>query len=265
MKKIILIAIAFLLALSGCTRIAQGEVGLRQNFDRTIEESERAAGSFNQTMIGNILKFPIREINAEVKDLRPQTVENVTMDDFDLTVVYNITPSAVSDLYINKARSFHGVNEDGEPLLMQNYLITLARNAVYKTVPKYEALKINIDRSQVEAEILAQMKAELDGEKLSSAIQVSQVLVRNAVPPQAITISANNLVKAQNELKQSAVEVQKAEQEAKRIATLNANAGAVSYMAAQANLMIAEGIRDGKVQTIVVPADFKGMVNVAPR
>ncbi|MBD8531518.1 MULTISPECIES: SPFH domain-containing protein [unclassified Massilia] len=265
MKKIIVIVALGLMALSGCTRIAQGEVGLRVNFDRTVEESERAAGSFNQTLIGSILKFPIREINAEVKDLRPQTIENVTMDDFDLTVVYNITPAAASDLYINKARSFHGMNEDGEPLLMQNYLTTVARNAVYKTVPKYEALKINIDRSQIESEILSGIKAELDSEKLSGAIQVSQILVRNAVPPQSITVSANNLVKAQNELKQAAVEVQKAEQEAKRIATLNANAGAVNYMAAQANLMIAEGIREGKVQTIVVPADFKGMVNVGAR
>lgn len=262
MKNIAILAILAITALSGCTRVAQGEVGLRVNWDKTIEESERPAGSVNQTMVGSILKFPIREINAEVKDLRPQTVENVTMDDFDLTVVYNITPSSVSDLYINKARSFHGVNEEGEPLLMQNYLITVARNAVYKTVPKYEALKINIDRSQIESQILAGIKAELDGEKLSTAVQVTQVLVRNALPPAAITTSANNLVKAQNELKQSAVEVQKAEQEAKRIATLNANAGAVGYMQAQAQMLIAQGISEGKVHAIVVPYDFKGMVNV---
>ncbi|QGZ42701.1 regulator of protease activity HflC (stomatin/prohibitin superfamily) [Pseudoduganella flava] len=260
--KNIAFVFAILLALTGCTRVAQGEVGLRVNWDKTIDAGELAAGTVEVTVFDSVLKFPIREINAEVKDLRPQTVENVTMDDFDLTVVYNVTPSSVSDLYINKARSFHGVNDEGEPLLMQNYLTTVARNAVYKTVPKYEALKINIDRSQIEAQILAGIKAELDSEKLSTAVQVTQVLVRNAVPPAAITTSANNLVKAQNELKQSAVEVQKAEQEAKRIATLNANAGAVNYMAAQANLMIAEGIRDGKVHAIVVPADFKGMVNV---
>ena len=260
--KHITFAILTISALSGCARVAQGEVGLRVNWDKTIDAAELPAGSVELTVLDSVLKFPIREINAEVKDLRPQTIENVTMDDFDLTVVYNLTPSSVSDLYINKARSFHGVNDEGEPLLMQNYLTTVARNAVYKTVPKYEALKINIDRSQIEAQILAGIKSELDSEKLSTAVQVTQVLVRSAVPPAAITTSANNLVKAQNELKQSAVEVQKAEQEAKRIATLNANAGAVSYMAAQANLMIAEGIRDGKVHTIVVPADFRGMVNV---
>lgn len=261
MKKIIA-TLAIALAMSGCTRIDTGEVGLRVNWDKTVEQSERVAGSVNQTFVGDIITFPVREIAAEVKDLQPQTVENVTMADFDLTVVYNINPSSVSDLYINKSRSFHGTNDKGETLLMQSYLQTVARNAVYKVIPKYEALKINIERDKVENEILAIIKSELDSEKLGSTLQVSKVLVRGAVPPASITNSANNLVKAQNELKQSAIEVQKAEQEAKRIATLNANAGAVPYMAAQANLMIAEGIRDGKVNTVVIPVDFRGIVNV---
>ena len=39
-------------------------------------------------------------------------------------------------------------------------------------------------------------------------------------------------------------------------------APSIAYMQAQANLKIAEGIAAGKVNTIVVPVDFKGMVNV---
>ena len=42
---------------------------------------------------------------------------------------------------------------------------------------------------------------------------------------------------------------------------LNANAGAIGYLNAMANLKIAEGVANGKVQTIVVPYDFKGIVN----
>ena len=57
------------------------------------------------------------------------------------------------------------------------------------------------------------------------------------------------------------VEVQTAKKEAERIAALNANAGAIGYMNAMANLKIAEGVANGKVQSIVVPYDFKGIVN----
>jgi hypothetical protein len=82
------------------------------------------------------------------------------------------------------------------------------------------------------------------------------------LPSDTITESANGLVRAQNELKTKTIEVQTATQEALRIAALNANAKAIDYMNAQANLKIAEGVANGKVTAIVVPFDFKGIINV---
>lgn len=41
-----------------------------------------------------------------------------------------------------------------------------------------------------------------------------------------------------------------------------ANAGAVEYMQAMATVTLAEAVREGKVNTIVIPYDFKGIVNV---
>jgi len=87
------------------------------------------------------------------------------------------------------------------------------------------------------------------------------VQVRAITPADVIVASANELVRAQNELKTKEVEVQTAKKEAERIAALNANAGAIGYMNAMANLKIAEGVANGKVQSIVVPYDFKGIVN----
>lgn len=50
--------------------------------------------------------------------------------------------------------------------------------------------------------------------------------------------------------------------EAERIAALNANKGATQYMAAMALQDIATGVKHGKVNTVVVPYDFKGIINV---
>ena len=91
-------------------------------------------------------------------------------------------------------------------------------------------------------------------------IAVSQVQIRAVLPADSIVESANALVRAENELKTKEVEVQTAIKEAQRIAALNANAKAIDYMNAQANFMIAEGVKAGKVHTIVVPVDFKGIV-----
>jgi hypothetical protein len=118
------------------------------------------------------------------------------------------------------------------------------------------------NRAEIEQLIRQEVIASLAAEKLDGQIDVSQVLVRQIKPADNIVQSANLLVQAQNEQKRKQVEVQTAKLEAERIAALNANRGATEYMAAMALQDIAEGVRAGKVNTVVVPYDFKGIVNV---
>ncbi len=268
MKKILpVLAIMLLIgiATTGCTIVDTGEVGLRVNFDKTIDNEELVAGSFNQTVIGKVLTFPIKDVTVDIKDMTPLAADNSTMKDFDISVIYNIAPNSVSDLYINKSRSFHNVDDSGDIYLMHAYIYQTARNAVYKTARKYEALNMNDSRAQIEQEIQALMAATMVEEKLGGIV-ISQVRVGGMVPSDAVKASADNLVRAKNEEKTKEVEVQIAKKEAERIAALNANAGAIGYMQAQAQMKIAEGIAEGKVHTVVIPYDFKGMVNVgAPK
>ena len=56
MRMSVALCIAALVVTSaGCTRIETGEVGLRINFDKTTDPTERLPGSFNQTIIGDRL------------------------------------------------------------------------------------------------------------------------------------------------------------------------------------------------------------------
>lgn len=255
------LAIATVLT-SACTRIETGEVGLRINFDKTTDPTERLPGSFNQTLIGEIITFKIQDVAVAVDNLTPLASDNSTVKDFDMTVVYNVNPSAVSELWTTKNRAFHGLSErGGDILLMQNYVALSARNAAYKVAREYESLKMADNRQVIEQKIRDGIMRTLAEEKLAEKIAVSQVQVRAITPADVIVASANELVRAQNELKTKEVEVQTAKKEAERIAALNANSGAIGYMNAMANLKIAEGVANGKVQTIVVPYDFKGIVN----
>jgi regulator of protease activity HflC (stomatin/prohibitin superfamily) len=262
MKKLFAI-LAVAMSLSACHIVDTGKVGLRVNFDKTVEQSERLPGSFNQVVVGSVIDIPVKEISVDVTNLTPLASDNSTMSDFDVTAVYSINPASVSDMYVNKNRSFHSLNAEGEVLLMHSYLQTTIRNAVYKVARKYEAMKMNDERQNIEAEILAQVKSTLEAEKLGSSVLVTQIQVKSIAPSAAITKAANDLVKAKSELLAKEVEVKTAEREAQRMASLANNAGqSIAYMNAQAGMMIAEGIRDGKVHAIVVPSDFRGMVNV---
>ena len=48
-------------------------------------------------------------------------------------------------------------------------------------------------------------------------------------------------------------------------ALTNQSAASIAYMQAQSMLNISEGIKNGKVNTVVVPADFRGMVNIGSK
>jgi hypothetical protein len=144
---------------------------------------------------------------------------------------------------------------------MYNYVVQSARNAIYKEARKYEALDMADNRQAMEQAIKEQIQKSLADEKLDGSLVVGQVLIRNIVPADAVVASANDLVRSKNELKQKEVEVKTAKMEAERMQALsNQGAQSIAYMQAQAMMNISEGIKNGKVQTIVVPANFNALM-----
>jgi regulator of protease activity HflC (stomatin/prohibitin superfamily) len=257
--KLSLIAAAVALT-TACTRIETGEVGVRIGFDKQVQSGELLPGSFNQSLIGNILTFPVKDVNVSLNDMTPVAKDNSTMKDFDAVVVYNINPQSVAELYSTKNKSFHAEFK-GDTFVMYNYIVQNARNAIYKAARKYEALDMADARSDMENFIKEEIVRNLTEEKLDGSVTISQVLIRNVVPADSVVASANELVKAKNELKQKEVEVKTAEAESRRMAALANNSGSsIAFMQAQAMLNISEGIKTGKVQTIVVPSNFNALM-----
>lgn len=256
--------IVALMLTSACTRIETGEVGLRLNASKQIEGAELLEGSFNQTIIGNVLTFPIRDIALQIVDQTPLTAEDTKLADLDYTVIYNITPSAVSELWSKKSKSFHLLDTSSKDwYLMYNYMWSVASNAAVKSVRKQQALKITDNRETVEKDIKDTIVAELKKEGLDTSINITSVRVINIQPNPAIVKAATDVVEANQRVAVATAQVEVARQEAARMAVLASNAGqSINYMYAQAQMDIAKGVREGKVHTIVVPVDFKGMVNV---
>lgn len=261
MKKTISAAIiAFAVLSTACTRIETGEVGVRLNASKQIEGTELMPGSWNQTLIGSVLEFPVKDIAVDVENKTPLTSDNSALADFDITVVYNINPTSVAELYSTKSRSFHAEGKEGI-FLMYNYITTLVNNASYKAVRNYKSLDVADNRVKIEQEIREIVNEQLKSEKLEQAITINVVQIRNVQPNQAILEAATRYVAAQNELKIKQTEVDIAKKESERMAALaNNSSQSIAYMQAQAALNISEGIKNGKVQTIVVPANFNALM-----
>jgi regulator of protease activity HflC (stomatin/prohibitin superfamily) len=257
--KLSLIAAAVALT-SACTRIETGEVGVRVGFDKQVKSGELMPGSFNQVLIGDVLTFPVKDVNVVLENMTPVAKDNSTMKDLDAVVVYNVNPQQVAELYSTKNRSFHAEFK-GDTYVMYNYIVQNSRNAIYKAARKYEALDMADNRTDMENFIKEEITRNLAEEKLDGSITITQVMIRNVLPSDTVVESANALVRAKNELKQKEVEVKTAEAESRRMAALANNSGSsIAFMQAQAMLNISEGIKAGKVQTIVVPSNFNALM-----
>lgn len=260
MKRIFsIVIIASAVLASGCTRVESGEVGVRVGFDKQIKSGELQPGSFNQTLIGDVLTFPVKDVSVAIDNMTPLAKDNSTMKDVDITVIYSINPTQVAELYVSKNRSFHLV-KDGDTYLMYNYVLQTARNGLYKSAREFEALDMNDNRQTIERQIREHMTAALAAEKLDGSITVQQVLVRGMIPADTVVQSANDLVRAKNELKQREIQVRTAELEAKRQQMLASNGPqTIEYMKAQASLMIAEAVLAGKVNTMIIPSNLTAL------
>lgn len=253
--------ISAITSMAACTRIETGEVGVRVGFDKQVQQGELMPGSFNQVIVGDVLTFPVKDVNVTLENMTPVAKDNSTMADFDAVIVYNINPTQVSELYASKNRSFHTQDKSGDIYLMYNYVVQNARNAIYKSARKFEALDMADNRDVMENLIKEEITKNLSEEKLDGSITITQVMIRNVVPAASVVASANDLVRSKNELKQKEVEVKTAEAEARRMAALaNQSSSSIAYMQAQAMLNISEGIKNGKVQTIVVPSNFTALM-----
>jgi hypothetical protein len=253
MKRIFTLSVlAAAILATGCTRIETGEVGVRVGFDKQVQSGELLPGSFNQSIIGEVLTFPIKDVNVVLENMTPVARDNSTMKDFDAVVVYNINPQQVSELYATKNRSFHAEFK-GDTFVMYNYIVQNARNAIYKAARKYEALDMADARSDMEIFVKEEIVRNLAEEKLDGSISISQVLIRNIVPADSVVASANELVKAKNEYKTEEVKVATAK---KRNESMQANPMAIPLLMAEAQAdamrKLPDAIANFKGQTLVI-------------
>ena len=239
---------------TGCTRISDGEVGVRVGFGGEINQTELGTG-YHQVLVGDVLEFPVRDLSVTVENLKPMTAESSPLADFDINVVYNVNPAAVADIYKNKARSFHTKDPNTNEIhLMNNYVQVLINNAVNESVRKFKQLEVVDNRQVIEDNVKILITNQLKEQKLDNALTISAVQIKNILPNSQVMQSATDLVRSQNELKIKDNEVQIAKKEAERMQALAVNSTqSIAYMQAQANLTIAQAVKEGKVQTILIP------------
>lgn len=261
MKRTILAVAVFAAFTTGCTQIQTGHVGVRTAFNGQIESQELGVG-FHQILIGTVRSYVANEMTMQLNDLHPQTKDRSTLKDLDLQYTYSVDPTAIADLIVKyKGRDWTPEHSnDTYPLGL--YVNNVVMTAAGDVISQYDALQANENREAIRDGIKTQVQKILKEEGLEGKVRLHQVFIKNLLIADSLQASALAVITAQNDLKAKSFEVQTAEKEAARLTLLANNSKNIDYMQAKATADIAQAVLNGKVQAIVIPYDFKGMLNV---
>lgn len=233
MKKLLLVtsvALAFS-QMTGCGRIETGHVGVRTDFNKTIETTEVPPGWYG-ALFTNVDTYVAKEIEVSMDNLRPKAKDNLSLSDLDISIFYKVNSNQVAELGIK----YSGMSpeKDGHYFPAFTLVERFTRGAVYDTVSQYDSLTIHTKRSDLERAIKEQIQNDLNKSDPDS-FTITKVVIRQMLTDPALEKSIQQAVQVQKEIESKKQQVQLAVAEAERVSV-------EAKGQANANRIIAESI-----------------------
>lgn len=266
MKYILIFALIALTA--ACGRIETGTIGVRTEFNRTIQLEEVPPG-FYFAFLASVSKYVTKETEVALNNLKPKAKDNLSLTDLDISIFYTVDPSKVADIVVKYA-GMSPILDDGYYYPGYGLVYRLSRGAVYDSIANYDSLTLHTKRSEIENDILKKIQDDLDNTD-SGTFQVTKVVIRQAITDPALEQSIQAAVKMQKqvEAKRNELELARAEAERKVVEAQGV---------ADSNRIISESLTDKYLQfkqieamemfagdgthTVLIPIDTKPLINV---
>lgn len=269
--KWVIVPIVILIALMGCFSIVStGNVGVKKTMGQTSLEESTAGFVPKLPFVTSVDEYNVRETVIDFQDLKPKAGDNLSLQDLDVSVFYQVNPSKVADLHVEFLGQTRYDEEEGVYLAGYGVVFRQAREAIYDTVSTIDSLTIHQKRDELTNAIKIRLQRSLD--QLSpGAFTVTQVALRAVTTDKSIEESIQLAVKAQKDLERTEVELEIAEKQAE-IAVTRAQGEAEANRAVSASITPAllrqqynealmEFAKTG-ANTVVMDGDANGLVNI---
>jgi regulator of protease activity HflC (stomatin/prohibitin superfamily) len=260
--KVLLVSFVVLM-MAACGRIDTGHTGVRTSWNKQVQTQVVTPG-FYVAVTDDVVQYVTNEITFKMENEKPQTSDKTYLKDLDATYTWQVTSGDLPTLVTRFKNRTFVQGDDRYP--MGIYVDAVMQRSLAQAVSEVDALDANQKRSFIESETIRFATEKFKEENLDHDIKINQVIVKNIEVDPKLQDSILRNVTAIKDNQTKDTEIDSARKEALRMAALTANANNPAYISilnAQANMKIAEGIANGRVNTIVVPSDFKGIVNTA--
>lgn len=256
--KVALVALA-LVAMTGCTRINSGQVGVEKSFTGEYSKEPVDVG-IHMTILRTLYAYSTREIPVKMENLRPTTKDNTSiLSDLDVEVQYSVNSDKTPVLAVKYA-NMHGKSENDSSTTLPAYFLVekQAKSVVADAVAKFDALEIASKRNELEDIIRKNLQSDLDKNDPGAFI-VSRVTISNLLPDVKIQESIRAIAESANKKQVALNNLEIAKTQALENKVRSESLDGKILAEKQLEAMVKMGER-GNV--IIVPMDFKGMINI---
>lgn len=258
---------AMMVACGG--RIQTGHVGVRTDFNKTIETTEVPPGWYF-AFFTSVADFIAKETEVSMDNLNPKAKDNLSLADLDISVFYVANPGKIADMVV-KYQGMSPLGENGYFYPSYDLIERYTRGAVYDTVSQFDSLTIHTKRGILEEAIKDQIQADLNKSD-PDAFTITKVIVRQIKTDPALEQSIQRSVQVQKDIEAKKQQVDLAHAEAERVKVEAQGAAAANRIISDSidNRLIelrrieamATFAREG-THTVILPADTKALVNIA--
>ena len=178
MKIKLLSAVALtvsIMALSACTKVETGEVGVRKTWNGQIQMDELSQ-DFHPSITSDVTVFTVKETRVDLKDMQPKAKDNLTLEDLDVEVYYTINPNMVADM----DKKYSNTHLKEGKVIYPNYMLvrSVSREAIYETISEYDSLVVHQQRDSIRNKIKTRTQLKLDTSD-ENVFTISKVIIRD--------------------------------------------------------------------------------------
>lgn len=216
-RLIALLGLVIVLMTSACTQIDTGNIGVEKTLGQVNKQTMSPGVYF--TLFKSVIEVSAKELPLSFEDMKPQTSDKITLSDLDVDIYVQIDPSKATEILTRwPADISHEHGDDGERIGM-NYVKRQAREAIYNAVSKRPSSTVHAERTELAAEIVRSLQADLDESAGKGWFFVRSANVRNLVTDPALEQSIKEAANRNFQIaaKQKEVELARAEAERRRV------------------------------------------------
>jgi regulator of protease activity HflC (stomatin/prohibitin superfamily) len=216
MKRVFsMFLIAAMSLLTACSQIDTGNVGVIKTGGQY--KAEEMSPGWHFTLFSTVFEVSTKENSIQFNDMKPKTADQITVEDLDIDVYYQMNPAKAQETMVKLAGDL-AKNQDGDYVPGYNYVSRIARESAYNIMATVKASDAQQKRGSIPADIQKSMQEELDKKFEKGWFVVTNVNLRNLTVDSKLEAAIRDAaqVQYQIEAKQKQVELAKAEADRQR-------------------------------------------------